>query len=125
MSENDSLSSFQGADSLQEIGGDFQLSNPLLQKAGLEQLQNIGGSLRARANDGLGNFIGLENLQGVGGDLYITSNPDLEDFSGLESLEDLGEDLTSPAMRIWKISAASTACTTSPRTSTSPTTRPR
>ncbi|MEM7367720.1 MAG: T9SS type A sorting domain-containing protein [Bacteroidota bacterium] len=94
ISENDSLQSLKGLDSLIHIEYSLAITeNPLLPNLeGLEQLSQVGEQLTIAENDLLQEVNALTQLQGIGDLLTIASNPVLKHLDGLESLSGIGED---------------------------------
>lgn len=93
-----SLQSLEGLMGLQRIGGDLYIHNntldsPLPNLNGLNNLQEIEGSLRIQAVHALNNLTGLENLTTVGGAFSLITNDNMVDLVGLNSLTTIGDSL--------------------------------
>ncbi len=108
ISDNESLISFEGLESLKTIKGDLNVSsNPNLSNfSGLDSLTTIGDSDLEMGNlliqsTALTSLSGLENLISIAGDLRIgiefngwgAPNPNLTDISALENLTSIGQSL--------------------------------
>jgi len=95
---NNSLINLNGLNNITSIGGGLSVSNNTLLTSfeGLEHLETIGGNFQIFliAGDTLINCSGLENLTSVGGNFIIQSTETLEDFTGLENLYTIGGEFT-------------------------------
>ena len=103
MSANDSLSSFEGLESLETIGGNFRVIdgasplNSLSSFKGLSGLKSIGGDFEVNAKssslNSLASFEGLENLTNIGGGKltikYCSSLNNIDALKNIESLNDI------------------------------------
>lgn len=94
ISENDSLQSLEGLDSLTLVTRSLAISeNPLLPNLkGLEQLSEVEEGLGITENQLLEEVDALTRLQKIGDILIIANNPVLKHLNGLESLSGIGED---------------------------------
>ncbi len=91
--ENSSISSFEGLDGLQYIGGDFHLDNnhSLINFEGLNNLEYIGNNFNVAMDSSIQNFNGLESLNLINKNFWVFANPSLINFSGLSSLDSIQE----------------------------------
>lgn len=96
ISDNASLTSMNGLESLDTIAGNLGISyNPILNNIeALDNLSKIGGILTLSHNNNLENLHGLEGLRSIGLDLRIHNCTSLSTLSGLDSLTSIGGDLS-------------------------------
>ncbi len=85
-------SSFEGLDNITHIndGGLGIYGTEVMNFAGLENLEYIGGHLYIEDCHSLVSLEGINNLVNVGGDVFIVGNDNLENLDGLESLQYIG-----------------------------------
>lgn len=77
-----------------EIQGNlFVVSSRLSSLQGLEALQHIGGNLSISGAPSLSSIAGLASLEAIDGDLELNTLPALTSLGGLESLSTVGGDL--------------------------------
>jgi hypothetical protein len=88
ISYNDSITTIQGLENLQEIKENLTIvNNPGIETLnGLENLEEISGNLWIEENDTLRNFHGLSNLKSIGGYFIVKNNNNLKNFEGLNQL---------------------------------------
>jgi len=89
---NASLTSLEGLENLNSIGGGLILAdNPaLFSPSGLENLTSIGGYLDIHRNDNLASLAGLEGVMSIGGNLGIGNNHNLTNLTALGGLTSVG-----------------------------------
>ncbi len=80
-------SSLNGLSELKRIEKNFLVENSEISSfEGLQNLQSIGGYVNIIDNEGFSDFAGLNGLEVIEGGVHISDNLDLESFAGLESL---------------------------------------
>ena len=91
----DSLTSLIGLNNISQIGGTLRIEgNPLLTDlSGLEKLNIVGGDFSLWQNESLNNLVGLDSLNQVLGNFWILDNDELLDLNGLNNLTIIGEKL--------------------------------
>jgi hypothetical protein len=84
-----SISNFQGLNSITTIGGELLISDceQLTNLDGLNNLQSIGGALSLIGNDNLIDLSAFQNLGSIGGGLTISWNDRLKSLSGIDSID--------------------------------------
>lgn len=84
---NSTLTSLEGLDSLELIGGDLTIvNNPLKDLSGLGSLDSINGDLEITFNPSLKTFNGVEELLYIGGYFEATYNDSLLNMTGMENI---------------------------------------
>ncbi|MFT6726714.1 MAG: hypothetical protein ACJAV7_001164, partial [Flavobacteriales bacterium] len=88
------LSDLSGLNALVSVEGAFFVSLPALTTlTGLESLNYVGGDFELKSMDLLANADELVSLMAVEGTLSIHNNSSLVNVNGLESLESIGQNL--------------------------------
>ena len=88
--EHENISSFNGLNNVQRLGGLFIEYTDVVNLDGLQNLDSITGSFELRSNALIENFEGLNNLKYIGGSFWVRSNPELINYVGLDNLEYVG-----------------------------------
>ncbi|MFY0630010.1 MAG: T9SS type A sorting domain-containing protein [Flavobacteriaceae bacterium] len=85
------ITSLQGLNNLETIGGEFKISDlSIVDFDELSSLKEIGGNLTISNNSVLSHIDGLKNLDRINGYLEINKNALLVSINGLESLDHIG-----------------------------------
>ena len=85
---NDSLEAFIGMESLEQVGSLIVFKNPLLPSfVGLSNLNNINGEFKVSNNATLSSFSGLSSLEIIHEGLEVEYNDMLLSLAGLEALQ--------------------------------------
>ena len=85
---------FEGLSALESAGG-FVIENNYLENfVGLPSLKNIKGSIQSQGtNGGIGSFEGLEDIEEIDGSIELAFNADFSGWGGLRNLRRIGGDL--------------------------------
>ncbi len=93
------LTSLEGLNQLESIGGNLDIKNTtvgndqLINLDPLSNLSQVGGDVQISANNNLISIQGIRNISTIGGKLHIDSNPSLTNLSGIEDIQAIGGEL--------------------------------
>ena len=87
--------SFEGLSALESVGGFVIEENNVENFVGLSSLKTINGSIVSQGTDGgIGSFEGLENVEEIAGSIALAFNANFVGWEGLRNLRRIGGDLS-------------------------------